>query len=186
MLLGESLRGRCICVVDSLTLVLLLVKGNPELHMVKLTLSHLCLHVDLVFAELTPTQSVIPNQLLLHGAVFHDRLTVVAILGNLLLECGDLLLLLALELLLVGALPQLRQLVLHLEHLNTVGLKEVFFVSLQHVVKLCVQVSDLVINLPRQESYLFVIFELIQGLHDIGGVLVSPFAQALSTVSFCN
>lgn len=103
MHLSQYLGGRCIRKVYRLTAVLLLPERQFELDSIDLTLGDLCLHVDFILSQLTSPQGIVSNELLLHGAVLHDRFTVVTIFGDLLLKCRYFLLLLALELFFICA-----------------------------------------------------------------------------------
>ena len=136
-----------ICKVDSLTVVLLLAQLYLKFDLVNLGLGDLCLKVDLIFAQFAPSQRIVCDELLLHRGVFHDCLAVVTILSDLFLEGRYFYFLLALELFLVSSLAQLRKLVLHLQHLLSVGLQEVLLVLLKHMVQLLVKVRDLVVYL---------------------------------------
>lgn len=105
-LIKESLREVCIVKVDGLAVVLLILEGQLKFDLVDFALGDLRLHVGFIFSQLTPPQRVVPNQLLLHGAVLHDSLTIVAVLRNLLLQGRYFLLLIRLQLLFVGPLTK--------------------------------------------------------------------------------
>ena len=186
MQVAERFSSCCICKVDGLAVVLLLVEGDLQADLVDLGLSDLRLKIDLIFAQLSSSQCVVGNELLLHRSVLHDGFAVVTILGDLFLQGRNFNFLLALKLLLVGSLPQLRQLVLHLEHLFSVGLEEVFLVLFEHVIQFLVKVRDLVIDLAGEENDFIVAFELLECLHEIGAGLALRVSGHLRLGVLCE
>ena len=70
----------------------------------------------------------------------------------LLLQLGQLRVLEALQLCLIGLLLQLHQFVLHLQHVKAVGSEEVFFVFLQNLVELGVETFDLAASVVENFS----------------------------------
>ena len=94
--LFKCLVGRVVLVVDSLTLALLLCQGYLDLEFVYFALGDLCLHVGLVFSQLSLAEGIVCKQLFLKSCILHDVLAIVTVFGDLLLQTCNLLLLLLL------------------------------------------------------------------------------------------